>query len=206
MMPVYMIFALFFLQCSMGEQYEMKNRLLGSNHGNMMVERRAVSSSICLIAFIRLKCFITFIPVDACLRMLYVIAFTSGLDHASTFDHPNIKLQYNNESVRTMTLTLYDRPGFDFQPHKGDLWDFSLPSCITCDAIMGVSVVANGDDGWNIESIITLVRDTDNRTQLLTQDFGVDRWIDSEEGHQTFNLTLSRSDIRSGINIFGASV
>ena len=51
-----------------------------------------------------------------------------------------------------------------------------------------MAVVANGNDGWNIGSIVTLIRDTAKGIQLLTQDFDVDRWIDNEEGEQISNL------------------
>ena len=47
-----------------------------------------------------------------------------------------------------------------------------------------MAVDANEDDGWNIGSIVTLIQDTDNGIQLLTQDFDVDHWVDSEEGQQ----------------------
>ena len=84
---------------------------------------------------------------------------------------------------------------------KGYLWEFKLPSCITLHAITRVTVIANGEDGWNIESIITLVRDSDDKIQLLTQDLGVNRWIDTNDGeseHINFMLTLSNS-VSSGI-------
>ena len=87
------------------------------------------------------------------------MAFTSDLVHGYTEDFHNIELQCNGS---VLTMTLYDQPGVEFQSYKGDLWEFSLPSCITLGAIMRVSIVANGDDGWNIGSIATLVRDTDN--------------------------------------------
>jgi hypothetical protein len=120
------------------------------------------------------------------------MAFTSGVAHAATANNHNIELQYNGN---VQIMALYDQPGqINFQRSKGDLWEFSLPSCITLDAITRVSVVENGDDGWNIGSIVTLVRDTNNGIQLLTQDFGVNHWIDSKEGDQSFRLTLSRND------------
>ena len=90
-----------------------------------------------------------FIPIDACLTKLYVMTFTSGLDYGYTDDFHNIELQYNGSML---TMTLYDQPGVEFQSNKGDLWEFSLPSCITLGVITRVSVVANGDDGWNIGS------------------------------------------------------
>ena len=101
-------------------------------------------------------------------------------------------------------MTLYDRPGDDFQSNKGDLWDFSLPSCITLSAIQRVSVVENGNDGWNIGSIVTLVRDPADRIQVLTQNFGVNRWIDGDDepAHRRFDLALSLSDITAGIYMY----
>jgi hypothetical protein len=120
------------------------------------------------------------------------MVFTSS----STNDYHNIELHYNG-SVQTMTL--YDQRGIEFQSNKCDLWEFSLPNCIILDAITRVSVVANGDDGWNIGSIVTLVRDTDDKIHLLTQDFDVNRWIDSDvEEHRNFNLTSS-DGVSSGI-------
>ena len=77
-------------------------------------------------------------------------------------------------------MTSYDRPGTDFELNKGDLWKFSL-SCITLSSIHRVSVVAGGTDGWNIESIVTLVSESSaGRIQVLTQEFDAFRWIDSE--------------------------
>ena len=140
------------------------------------------------------------IIIGACLSSLYVMAFTSGVNGAETDTSHNIELQYNNGSVQTMTL--YDRPGDDFQQNKGDLWEFRLSCCITLSAITRVSVVENGNDGWNIGSIVTLVRDPSNRIQVLTWNFGVNRWIDGDgsySSHRRYELTLSTSDISSGI-------
>ena len=126
------------------------------------------------------------------------MAFTSGLSGADTDTSHSIELQYSGY-VRTMTL--YDRPGDDYQSNKGDLWEFSLSGCVTLSAITRVSVAENGNDGWNIESIVTLVRDPSNRIQVLTQNFGVNRWIDGDDdsSHRRYDLTLSTSDINSGI-------
>jgi hypothetical protein len=93
-------------------------------------------------------------------------------------------------------MALYDLPGIEFQSQKGDLWEFSLPSCITLHIISRVSVVANGDNGWNIGAIVTLVQDVDDNIQLLTQDFGVDAWI-NDGALENFRLTPS-DGINSG--------
>ena len=125
------------------------------------------------------------------------MAFTSGLAHADSDTNHNIELQYSG-LVRTMTL--YDRPGDDSQPNKGDLWEFSLSGCVTLSAITRVSVAENGNDGWNIESIVTFVRDASSRIQVLTRNFGARRWIDGDHSSQRrYDLTLSTSDVSSGI-------
>ena len=140
----------------------------------------------------------------SCLETLYVIAFTSGHSHGWTISRHRIWLQYGES--REQLLTLYDRPGVDFESNKGDLWTFSLSpyDCITLSSIQFVAVVANGNDGWNIESIVTLVSESAvNRIQVLTQNFGVFYWIDSDGDpfDRHFDLTLSTADVGPGIII-----
>ena len=114
-----------------------------------------------------------------------------------------IQLQYNGSIVRN--LTLYNRPGNDFLTNKGDLWIYNLSfyGCITLSGIKRVSVVANSTDGWNIESIVTLVSEStlnSSQVQVLTQDFRIFRWIDRDsilESERHFDLRLSTTDIIS---------
>ena len=85
------------------------------------------------------------------------------------------------------------------QKNKGDLWkiDFSdfgfTDGCITIGEISGVSIVENGNDGWNIDSIVTLVKDDDGGVEVLTQDLDVFRWIDGDDlpQYRRFDLTLA---------------
>ena len=88
-------------------------------------------------------------------------------------------------------MDLYNRPGDDYMSNKGDLWELSLSGCIKIPEIQRVSIVANGNDGWNIESIVTLVSDSSN-IQVLTQNFDVNRWIDGDgdSSHRQFDLAL----------------
>ena len=116
------------------------------------------------------------------------MAFTSGQSGASSDTSHGIQLQYNGV-VKTMAL--YDRPGDDYMSNKGDLWELSLLGCIKIRDLQRVSIVENGNDGWNIESIVTLVSDSSN-IQLLTQDFDVNYWIDGNgaTSHEQLDLTL----------------
>ena len=111
---------------------------------------------------------------------MYVIAFTSGrATGESLISRHRIQLQYGSIEK---TETLYDRPGVDYELNKGDLWSFSLSAygCVTLSSIRRVSVVEGGIDAWNIESIVTLVREElpgEDRFQVLTQKFGVNLWV-----------------------------
>ena len=106
------------------------------------------------------------------------MAFTSGIDDAGSDTSHIIEVQTIGQ-VRN--LVLYDRPGDDMQKNKGDLWkiDFSdfhfTDGCITIDEISGVSIVENGSDGWNIDSIVILVKDDRGGVEALMQDLDVFR-------------------------------
>ena len=119
------------------------------------------------------------------------MGFTSNLWAAGSDTSHGIQIQYNTGAVRTMTL--YDRPGDDYKPNKGDLWELSLSGghCIKLRDIIRVSIFEKGNDGWNIESIVTLVSDSSN-IDVLTRDFHVNRWIDGNgaSSHKQFDLTL----------------
>jgi hypothetical protein len=124
------------------------------------------------------------------------MAFTSGVDNAGSDTSHIIEVQAMGQ-VRN--LVLYDRPGDDMQKNKGDLWkiDFSdfhfTDGCITIDKISGASIVENGNDGWNIDSIATLVKDNRGGVEVLTQDLDVFRWIDGDDlpQYRRFDLTLA---------------
>ena len=127
------------------------------------------------------------------------MAFTSDLDAAESDTSHSIQIQ-SNGVVRT--LSLYDRPGDDFVANKGDIWDIGFSSfgfsdsCIRIPEIDRVSIVENGNDGWNIGTIVTLVSDSSNY-QVLTQDFNVNRWIDGDEytAYRRFDLNFAGNTV-----------
>jgi hypothetical protein len=124
------------------------------------------------------------------------MAFTSGIDNAGSDTSHIIEVQAD---AQVRSLVLHDRPGDDMQENKGDLWkiDFSdfqfTDGCITIGEISGASIVENGNDGWNIDSIATLVKDNRGGVELLTQDLDVFRWIDGDDlpQYRRFDLTLA---------------
>ena len=75
--------------------------------------------------------------------------------------------------------------------NKGDLWKIPISQfhfsegCISKSKISQVALHEDGDDGWNIESIITMLDE-----DLLTVDFHVNRWVegDAKFGRREFIL------------------
>lgn len=65
--------------------------------------------------------------------------------------------------------------------------------CITIEEIQGVAIISKSNDGWNIDSIVTLVSDSSGGVQVLTHDLDLDRWIDGNgpSSQQRFNLTFA---------------
>ena len=129
------------------------------------------------------------------------MAFTSGLGGAESDTSHSIQIQLNG-IVRTVTL--YDSPGDDFVANKGDIWTIGLSSfgfsdsCIRIPEIQRVSIIASGNDGWNIATIVTLVSDS-SYYQVLTEDFGVNHWIDGDSysSQRRFDLNFAGTKITS---------
>lgn len=55
-----------------------------------------------------------------------------------------------------------------------------------------MALVASTNEGWLVESIVTLLNDAKNNTIVLTRDFHINRWLDgNEEQQKCFDLTLA---------------
>ena len=95
-------------------------------------------------------------------------------------------------------LQLSNLPGDEYYKHKGDLWKYNIASfhfpfsCLTISKIQRVSIIEYSFDGWNIDSIVTLVG-AGGRFQVLTQDLDVNRWVDGDGGptSRRFELTFA---------------
>ena len=130
----------------------------------------------------------------ACLDSLLIMGFTSGLVHADSDDQYSVKIKVINEDIKTSHLP--NRPGVEYLKHKGDLWtisfanDFSFTSpCVKKSDIVFIRIKANGNDDWNIETIVTFVK-SGNNYELATSDFGVNSWIDGGPNQDQFELNL----------------
>ncbi len=98
----------------------------------------------------------------------------------------------------TRRRTLYDRVGDDMLHNKGDLWkmkisDFCRYRCVKLGDIKRVAIVAANNDGWNIDSIVTVVKDVYGKTFILTQNLDVYRWVDGDSYtyYRRFNLSFA---------------
>ena len=133
---------------------------------------------------------------EACLDSLYIMAFTSGIDSAgSNVDHA-VEVELTSGILKRSVLP--DLPGDDYEKHKGDLWkisfedNFHLVNCVRKRDIKSIIIRENGNDGWNIETIVTFLQ-SDNDYELATSDFNVYKWIDGDHEDVTrrfFKLTL----------------
>ena len=121
-----------------------------------------------------------------CLDRLYIMAFTSGINNAQSNTAHAVEILAGGHA---RNLRLYNRPGDDYAKHKGDLWKYNIASfcfpfsCLTISDIKEVSIIERSNDGWNIASFVTLV-EAGGSFQVLTQNIGVNHWIDGN-GHHT---------------------
>lgn len=150
------------------------------------VERRAVSPSKISIFLNCYNCIDFNSPQVVVSVNYYVMAFTSGTGNAGSDIVHKIEVVLYGEHVRNIISNL---PGDDMLEHKGDLWKINLSDfrsetdlCILLSDIQRVYITENNNDGWHIDSIVTLVTDSGNGVQVLTQDLArcfclpLDRW------------------------------
>ena len=121
------------------------------------------------------------------------MAFTGDIKNAQSVDLP------------FLSVTVGERKGIvAFSCHKEDMtqnkvgsWnfdisDFKLDTCITeTSQISKVTIVNGSDDGWNIASVVTIVR-AGKKYYVLTSDMNANKWIDGDDKRSRlqFDLTL----------------
>ena len=144
---------------------------------------------------VNICCFILFL--GTCATKLYVMAFTSGLLHADSVNFPTITVKLTNGEEKSVQL--YDHPDVnDMMIDKGDLWKFPINAfqftinngCVTKSDIVQVTIKNGGNDGWNIESVVTTLHFGSSYV-LLTTNMHVNRWIDGNYSPSTLSYVLS---------------
>lgn len=124
-------------------------------------------------------------PSDDCVSDIYVFAHTSTGAGSGTDNTHDIKVRANGN---TYISGLNDLPRTDqAAPGKGDLWklnvysDFNVPgsTCIKKCDIQYIALEEDGNDGWRIDSVITVLKSGRNY-EVATLDMDVDQWIDRD--------------------------
>ena len=67
-------------------------------------------------------------------------------------------------------------------------------TCVRKSDIKSVSIVPVSSDGWNVNTIVTFVCDSDHLCSLLTQDLDINYWVDADGGAPLV-LTLVMCDM-----------
>ncbi len=141
----------------------------------------------------------------ACVQYIYVFAHTSTRHPDAGTDHLH-RLELELYSGSTYTATLYDiDPDIDQNTKgKGDYWKlsihntdhgFSIPAstCISLwSDIQAISVVEGGNDGWLIDSIVTVLQGPNGEVRMLSSNLEAHRWIDGnhDEDRKRWNLNI----------------
>ena len=120
------------------------------------------------------------------------MAFTSGTKNAGSDHHPYLFVDlYNHEEG---SARFPNRPGNDMMKNKGDFWRFNLKKdfklrkrCISKADINKIVVHNGGNDGWKIESIVTILRSGWYYT-VVTADIDLNQFVDGNpKGSMSFN-------------------
>lgn len=125
---------------------------------------------------------------------MYIIAFTSGWSRADSDSDHVAAIRVRGTTYKTV---LPNRPGDDYQKHKGDLWKLNLRSqfrisgCVKPANVNYIAIEEGGNDAWNIESIVTVFHYSQYNNELATADFDIYQWIDGDgsDSHRHYELT-----------------
>ena len=120
------------------------------------------------------------------------MAFTSGLGSADVNGNERHEIEIR-AAGDTRHVILPNLPGSEYQQNEGDLWELSLQNdfqftaaCTTLEDIETIALEERSNDAWNIQSVITVFKSTDNQYQVASVDINVFRWIDGD-GHYPGN-------------------
>ena len=131
----------------------------------------------------------------SCIRTLYVMGFTGGVDDSSSDSGARVKINLQSQA---RTISIPDNPNVDDQTfRKGDLWTMRLANfgfskkCIRQSDIKKVTLFSDGKDGWYIDTIVIMVKRYDNSYRLLTGDMDMEHWLDSNRNPDDREIVLS---------------
>ncbi len=134
-----------------------------------------------------------------CVDYLYVMAHTASHNNAGTNEEHEIEMVANGQT-RLYMLEDPQAPADGYERFKGDLWkinlknDFGFTGCVNKGDIVSIAIEEHGNDGWKIDSIITILRDNylgGTDYEVATVDMDANRWIEGDViTHRRFELNL----------------
>lgn len=119
---------------------------------------------------------------------MYVMAVSSRISKAASDGNFYIRIYLSNSQMKQATLS---------DPGGGKLWTLNnifSGSCTTINQIQRVLILEDSNDGWNIGSVVTIVKDALGLYQILTRDFGINHWLDGNSGdseRRSVQLTMA---------------
>lgn len=127
-----------------------------------------------------------------CINYIKVFAHTSTTGGTGGGTNHIHKLTIYLDSDSTHTAELYDHPGTDQNTiGKGDLWKLSIhntyhgfgiptETCVTYPDIVWMRLDEDGNDGWLIDSVVTILEGENGGHKVNSIDMDVHRWIDGD--------------------------
>ena len=137
-----------------------------------------------------------FIESSDCLKTIYVWAYTSTIDHSDSDESPTIEIAALNQ---VKSINLPDLPEDDYTKEKVDMFPIPMewfgfsPSCVHPSDIVRITIVEDGDDGWNIGHILVAGVMDKSQHDMLAENMSANRWIDGDGGSadERFDLDLA---------------
>ena len=120
-----------------------------------------------------------------CITDIYVFVHTSRQAGGGGGTDNSHDIEFRTSSA-TYKSSLFDLPGDQASIGKGDLWKldlnthFGVPSwrCIRKSDIRSIAIEEDGNDGWLIDSVVTVIKKVQEDDETLTIDLDEHQWID----------------------------
>ena len=126
-----------------------------------------------------------------CINYLYVMAYTSDGATSQTKDDVNHEIELTADGKRVASLANLPSES------RGNLWklslvdDFGFAFCIRKKDIQSIAIIADNNDGWKIDSIVTYVAASEHSWELSSVDVNANKWIQQNDlSRRRFDLNL----------------